>query len=132
MSVAVEPEGAANATVTVTIDQLADDSIAAVRYDLRFEDSGNDAIRLATAVVVTTMPARPRPPGLLDRALRLTRAELHVVDGGGPQAALSSAPSVTWTRPLPSALTIQMLPSDPSDSERVKTILSPLGDHPGE
>ena len=50
VSVAVEPEGAANATVTVTIDQLADDSIAAVRYDLRFEDSGNDAIRLATAV----------------------------------------------------------------------------------
>jgi hypothetical protein len=46
-SVAVDPEGAANATVTVTIDNLADDSIAAVRYVLRFEDHGDDAIRLA-------------------------------------------------------------------------------------
>jgi hypothetical protein len=47
VSVVVDPEGAANATVTVTIDNLADDSIAAVRYVLRFEDYGNDAIRLA-------------------------------------------------------------------------------------
>ena len=47
MSVVVDPVGAANATVTVTIDNLADDSIAAVRYELRFEDFGNDAIRLA-------------------------------------------------------------------------------------
>ncbi len=47
VSVAVDPEGAANATVTITIENLADDSIAAVRYVLRFEDFGNDAIRLA-------------------------------------------------------------------------------------
>ena len=47
MSVVVDPVGAANATVTVTIENLADDSIAAVRYEMRFEDSGNDAIRLA-------------------------------------------------------------------------------------
>jgi hypothetical protein len=47
VSVAVDPEGAANATVTVTIEHLADDSIAAVRYALRFEDFGDDAIRLA-------------------------------------------------------------------------------------
>jgi D-alanyl-D-alanine carboxypeptidase/Putative peptidoglycan binding domain len=47
VSVVVDPVGAANATVTVTIDNLADDSIAAVRYELRFEDFGNDAIRLA-------------------------------------------------------------------------------------
>ena len=47
VEVVVDPVGAANATVTVTIDNLADDSIAAVRYVLRFEDFGNDAIRLA-------------------------------------------------------------------------------------
>ena len=47
VSVAVDPEGAANATVTVTIEHLADDSIAAVRYAMRFEDFGDDAIRLA-------------------------------------------------------------------------------------
>jgi D-alanyl-D-alanine carboxypeptidase/Putative peptidoglycan binding domain len=47
VNVVVDPVGAANATVTVTIDNLADDSIAAVRYVLRFEDFGNDAIRLA-------------------------------------------------------------------------------------
>jgi hypothetical protein len=47
-SVDVDPEGAANATVTVTIEGIADDSIAAVRYVLGFEDYGNDAIRLAT------------------------------------------------------------------------------------
>jgi peptidoglycan hydrolase-like protein with peptidoglycan-binding domain len=47
VDVTVDPQGAANATVTVTIDGLADDSVAAVRYVLRFEDFGNDAIRLA-------------------------------------------------------------------------------------
>jgi hypothetical protein len=47
VSVAVDPEGVANATVTVTFDHLADDSVAAVRYVLRFEDFGDDAIRLA-------------------------------------------------------------------------------------
>jgi D-alanyl-D-alanine carboxypeptidase/Putative peptidoglycan binding domain len=48
VSVAVDPEGAANATVTVTIEHLADDSVAAVRYVLVFEDSGDDAIGLAS------------------------------------------------------------------------------------
>ena len=48
MSITVDPEGAANATVTVTIEDLADDSIDAVRYVMRFEDFGDDAIRLAT------------------------------------------------------------------------------------
>jgi hypothetical protein len=44
---------------------------------------------------------------------------------------LSSVPSVTCTRPLPSAFTIQMLSFEPSGSDRVKTILSPSGDQSG-
>ncbi len=42
--VVVEPEGVANARATITIEHLADDSVAAVRYVLLFEDHGNDAI----------------------------------------------------------------------------------------
>ena len=42
--------------------------------------------------------------------------------GGVPHTGLSSVPSVTWTRSLPSALTIQMLSFEPPGSERVKTI----------
>jgi hypothetical protein len=50
---------------------------------------------------------------------------------GGPQSAPSSVPAVTWTRPLPSALTIQMLSFEASGSDRVNTIRSPSGDQSG-
>ena len=52
--------------------------------------------------------------------------------GGVPHTGLSSVPSVTWTRSLPSAFTIQMLSFEPPGSERVKTILSPSADQPGQ
>ena len=43
----VEPEDAPEATVTVTFDNLADDSVAAVRWTLQFEPAEDDSIRLA-------------------------------------------------------------------------------------
>jgi hypothetical protein len=46
--VVVEPEGPSGADVTVTLDQLADDSIAAVRYTLHFERAADRSIRLAS------------------------------------------------------------------------------------
>ncbi len=79
--VVVEPEGVANARATITIEHLADDSVAAVRYVLQFEDHGNDAIRFGLRQLVAALSAGPRPPGLRHRALRLDPLGRDVGDG---------------------------------------------------
>ena len=47
MRIVVEPD-AAGTTVTVTTEHLADDSVTAVRFVLRFEARGDGTIELAS------------------------------------------------------------------------------------
>jgi hypothetical protein len=51
VSVEVEPEGSAEATATVLAEGLADDSIEAQRWTLRFEPGEGDRVRVAEARV---------------------------------------------------------------------------------
>jgi hypothetical protein len=51
VDLAVEPENSAEATVTVTLDHLPDDSVAAERWILEFEPGAGDMVRLVRARV---------------------------------------------------------------------------------